>query len=384
METALTCRDPLSAVPTPSSTILQDCEDRVTLPSLMATPARRLPSIADCTSTRYAANPCTGTNEGTDLRAWRTDLNRPPTRRNKTKQHLLENMRKDPSTPIPHLLNATFHSVDTQLSALSAAEGSHSGCTAVTCLLRLEDENGNPVGEGSGVAPHIVGGEKGKLDGKPGEACEAAEAVGIDPTEGKPGSGEGQHPGGAHADLSFASMYCCCFGWILISAKFLTTHRLTPRWQRQEQDQEHALVVGQQAEFAHELHLVYAVEPEPGLWTCRGSQGSEANALHRQRRRCARRPLVRYFTSRLSFAQKPRKLITVFAVTQPRRSRDPLVVRPQGRRCQRDAANRSRRGLHREPASERLLGCDALARRLADEAVCGRLALHDRDDPPRR
>lgn len=105
-------------------------------------------------------------------------------------------MRKDPSTPIPHLLNATFHSVDTQLSALSAAEGSHSGCTAVTCLLRLEDENGDPVGEGSGVAPHIVGGEKGKLDGKPGEACEAAEAVGIDPTEGKPGSGEGQHPGG--------------------------------------------------------------------------------------------------------------------------------------------------------------------------------------------
>ncbi|BGP56913.1 hypothetical protein JCM8202_000869 [Rhodotorula sphaerocarpa] len=112
-------------------------------------------------------------------------------------EHLLENLRKDPSTPIPHLLNATFHSVDTQLSAMSAAEGSHSGCTAVTCLLRLEDENGNPVGEGSGVAPHIIGGEKGRLDGKPGEASEAAEVVGIDPTEGKPGSGEGQNPGGS-------------------------------------------------------------------------------------------------------------------------------------------------------------------------------------------
>ncbi|POY70912.1 putative Protein-serine/threonine phosphatase [Rhodotorula taiwanensis] len=120
-------------------------------------------------------------------------------------EHLLDNMRKDPSTPIPHLLNATFHSVDTQLSALSAAEGSHSGCTAVTCLLRLEDENGDPVGEGSGVAPHIIGGEKGKLDGKPGEACEAAEAVGIDPTEGKPGSGEGQHPGGSPHDGSVKS-----------------------------------------------------------------------------------------------------------------------------------------------------------------------------------
>lgn len=116
-------------------------------------------------------------------------------------------MRKDPSTPIPHLLNATFHAVDTQLSALSAAEGSHSGCTAVTCLLRLEDENGNPVGEGSGVAPHVVGGQKGKLDGKPGEACEAAEAVGIDPTEGKPGSGEGQHPGGGkHAEPAAESL----------------------------------------------------------------------------------------------------------------------------------------------------------------------------------
>ncbi|KAL7339359.1 phosphatase 2C-domain-containing protein [Rhodotorula toruloides] len=109
-------------------------------------------------------------------------------------EHLLDNLRKSPSTPIPHLLNATFHAVDTQLSALSAAEGSHSGCTAVTCLLRLEDEEGNPVGEGSGVAPHVVGGTKGKLEGHAGEAAKAAEAVGIDPTEGKPGSGEGQHP----------------------------------------------------------------------------------------------------------------------------------------------------------------------------------------------
>lgn len=160
--------------------------------SLTAMQARRRQSTAVCTSTRCAhSHPLTGSS-------WngRTDVFDP--------QHLLDNLRKSPSTPIPHLLNATFHAVDTQLSALSAAEGSHSGCTAVTCLLRLEDEEGNPVGEGSGVAPHVVGGTKGKLEGHAGEAAKAAEAVGIDPTEGKPGSGEGQHPNG---ELAF-SLLC--------------------------------------------------------------------------------------------------------------------------------------------------------------------------------
>ncbi|GAA6017586.1 hypothetical protein JCM10207_001215 [Rhodosporidiobolus poonsookiae] len=102
-------------------------------------------------------------------------------------EHLLDNLRKTPDTPIPHLLNATFHSVDTALSTLSAQEDTHSGTTAVTCLLRLEDEQGNPVGEGSGVG-EAVATEKGQLEGKAGEAVEAAKAAGIDPTEGKPGS----------------------------------------------------------------------------------------------------------------------------------------------------------------------------------------------------
>ncbi|GAA5877971.1 hypothetical protein JCM8547_000929 [Rhodosporidiobolus lusitaniae] len=102
-------------------------------------------------------------------------------------EHLLANLAKTPDTSIPHLLNATFHSVDTALSELSAAEGSHSGCTAVTCLLRLEDEQGNPVGEGSGVGPGVRT-TKGELEGKAGEACEAARQAGIDPAEGKPGS----------------------------------------------------------------------------------------------------------------------------------------------------------------------------------------------------
>ncbi|GAA5893747.1 hypothetical protein JCM6882_003085 [Rhodosporidiobolus microsporus] len=119
-------------------------------------------------------------------------------------EHLLDNLRKTPDTPIPHLLNATFHSVDTALSELSAAEGSHSGTTAVTCLLRLEDEEGHPVGAGSGVGPG-VNTEKGALDGKAGEAAEAAKAVGIDPSEGKPGSGGGEAPAPTRASATAAS-----------------------------------------------------------------------------------------------------------------------------------------------------------------------------------
>jgi protein phosphatase PTC1 len=42
-------------------------------------------------------------------------------------------------------LNATFHVVDSELSKLSAEDGTHSGCTAVTAFLRLEDEHGNAV-----------------------------------------------------------------------------------------------------------------------------------------------------------------------------------------------------------------------------------------------
>ncbi|GAA6037337.1 hypothetical protein JCM8097_008518 [Rhodosporidiobolus ruineniae] len=118
-------------------------------------------------------------------------------------EHLLDNLRKTPETPIPHLLNATFHSVDAALSELSAAEGSHSGCTAVTCLLRLEDEQGNPVGEGSGVGPGIKT-TGGGLDGKAGEAAEAARSVGIDPSEGKPGANGGSPPHGSAASSATA------------------------------------------------------------------------------------------------------------------------------------------------------------------------------------
>ncbi|TFK89102.1 protein serine/threonine phosphatase 2C [Polyporus arcularius HHB13444] len=57
---------------------------------------------------------------------------------------LLKALRKDKNSAIPDVLNQTFHDVDMNLSKLSEeSDGKmHSGCTAVTAFLRLEDENG--------------------------------------------------------------------------------------------------------------------------------------------------------------------------------------------------------------------------------------------------
>ncbi|KAL8280757.1 hypothetical protein RQP46_006761 [Phenoliferia psychrophenolica] len=71
-------------------------------------------------------------------------------------EHLLEALLQSPTTPIPDVLNATFHAVDKKLSELAVAGGTHSGCTAVTAFLRLEDEDGNPVGNGGGVGSGVA------------------------------------------------------------------------------------------------------------------------------------------------------------------------------------------------------------------------------------
>jgi len=57
---------------------------------------------------------------------------------------LLEALRKHPDANIPDILNQTFHNVDSNLSRLTEeSDGKmHSGCTAVTAFLRLEDANG--------------------------------------------------------------------------------------------------------------------------------------------------------------------------------------------------------------------------------------------------
>jgi protein phosphatase PTC1 len=57
---------------------------------------------------------------------------------------LLQVLHSSPASSIPDILNKTFHTVDGELSKHSAqSEGKiHSGCTAVTALLRIEDADG--------------------------------------------------------------------------------------------------------------------------------------------------------------------------------------------------------------------------------------------------
>ncbi|OJT06950.1 Protein phosphatase 2C -like protein [Trametes pubescens] len=57
---------------------------------------------------------------------------------------LVNVLRKDKTATIPDVLNQTFYEVDMNLSRFSEeSEGKmHSGCTAVTAFLRLEDESG--------------------------------------------------------------------------------------------------------------------------------------------------------------------------------------------------------------------------------------------------
>lgn len=44
---------------------------------------------------------------------------------------------------VPDVLNRTFHAVDANLSRMADEGQTHSGCTAVTAFLRLEDDDGN-------------------------------------------------------------------------------------------------------------------------------------------------------------------------------------------------------------------------------------------------
>ncbi|KAF8483179.1 phosphatase 2C-like domain-containing protein [Gautieria morchelliformis] len=65
-------------------------------------------------------------------------------------EYLLNALRGPPST-IPDVLNQTFHSVDSYLSQLAADGQTHSGCTAVTAFLRIEDAQG-----GQDFFPEVV------------------------------------------------------------------------------------------------------------------------------------------------------------------------------------------------------------------------------------
>lgn len=74
---------------------------------------------------------------------------------NTGQQYLLDQLHSKPELPIPDLLNSTFHHADTELSKLAAEDGTHSGCTAVTCFLRLEDMDGKPISASAANSPAI-------------------------------------------------------------------------------------------------------------------------------------------------------------------------------------------------------------------------------------
>jgi protein phosphatase PTC1 len=82
--------------------------------------------------------------------AWRTDLtaghDRTPSPTHALSlQYLQKAIKNNPTLSIPDILNQTFHDVDSHLSKLAEdADGKmHSGCTAVTAFLRIEDPDGN-------------------------------------------------------------------------------------------------------------------------------------------------------------------------------------------------------------------------------------------------
>jgi protein phosphatase PTC1 len=57
---------------------------------------------------------------------------------------MLSTLQANPDATVPDLYNETFHKVDTSLSKISEdSQGRiHSGCTAVTAFLRIEDAEG--------------------------------------------------------------------------------------------------------------------------------------------------------------------------------------------------------------------------------------------------
>lgn len=55
-------------------------------------------------------------------------------------EYLLDAIVERPDEAVPDLLNETFHVVDNRLSRLASQDNTHSGCTAVTAFLRIEED----------------------------------------------------------------------------------------------------------------------------------------------------------------------------------------------------------------------------------------------------
>ncbi|KAF9461255.1 phosphatase 2C-domain-containing protein [Collybia nuda] len=82
-------------------------------------------------------------------------------------EYLLSCLHASPNIPIPDILNQTFHKVDESLSKMcEESEGKiHSGCTAVTAFLRIEDVEGHQPFLASPSSPTTESPVSGSLDG---------------------------------------------------------------------------------------------------------------------------------------------------------------------------------------------------------------------------
>ncbi|KAI5455003.1 mgpp2cl-1, protein phosphatase 2C-like protein 1 [Naganishia albida] len=89
-------------------------------------------------------------------------------------EYLLDALITDQSTPIPDLMNQTFHTVDARITQISSEDHTHSGCTAVTAFLRLEEADERKPDEHSTskgfVNPDIKA--RGLMEGKGEEQLE--------------------------------------------------------------------------------------------------------------------------------------------------------------------------------------------------------------------
>ncbi|KAI5114980.1 hypothetical protein M0805_004952, partial [Coniferiporia weirii] len=79
-------------------------------------------------------------------------------------EYLLAQLHANPGLPVPDVLNNTFHAVDFALSTIAQQNDKmHSGCTAVTAFLRIEDGHGGQsflegldVGEASETSSTLI------------------------------------------------------------------------------------------------------------------------------------------------------------------------------------------------------------------------------------
>jgi protein phosphatase PTC1 len=95
-------------------------------------------------------------------------------------EFLLDGVITNPHTPIPDLLNKTFHAVDRRLFQLAEEDRTHSGCTAVTAFLRVEEDDEQANDQGGPAKGFTNPGIKsrGLLEGKGIEELERLTSAG--------------------------------------------------------------------------------------------------------------------------------------------------------------------------------------------------------------